>query len=256
PFCYNMYPMEKDGLIISEPVGITYHVIPETDSICIDEIAELQYNDSAFYIPAYIEGKPVTQLGSGKPVIPKNRYSYIYIPETLKVIGDYAFMNCISFNGLSWYSSENLKLEHIGLEAFYGTGWQNSAESYGNTLSVLNILYRCFSRNAEYKVSDYYTVISADAFARNKSLEEIVLPDTLTKIEEGAFYDCTSLTSIEIPDSVVSIGNGAFVDCTALESAKLGSGLTEIGEDIFEGCTALKTIDAPAGSKAAEFFGN
>ena len=228
--------------------------MPETDTICIDYIDDI--TNEYVYLPYSINGKAITKIGNGKPCMPEESCRYLYIPETLTEIGDYAFLNCRNFVNLNYYNydSSTMELNQIGLQAFYGTQGQRDAESNHSTFSVNKILYRCFSSAEEFAVSDYYTIIADDAFAHNADIKTIILPDTITKIGEGAFYHCDSLTTITIPDSVTSIGKGAFVDCTALEQATLGSGLTEIGSDLFTGCTSLKKINAPEGSKAAETF--
>ena len=54
------------------------------------------------------------------------------------------------------------------------------------------------------------------AFSGEKSLETVVLPDTLTTIPYRAFQSCTALKKINIPDSVTSIGETAFRNCDSL----------------------------------------
>ena len=43
-----------------------------------------------------------------------------------------------------------------------------------------------------------------------KSIESVVIQNSVTRIRDYAFSDCTSLTSVEIPSSVTSIGSNAF----------------------------------------------
>lgn len=252
-FSYNLYDYVKDGIIDFEPADMTYHVIPETDTICIDYISNP--DPEYCYIPYSIHGKLVTQLGNGmSAVMPQESSRSVYIPESVIEIADYAFLNCANLEYLSYYKSDEMKLTKIGLQVFYGTEMQRKAEESHSSIGFNKILYRVFSQNEQVKIEDYYTIIAADAFAHNAFCQEIILPDTITEIGDGAFYDCDALSSIVIPDSVTSIGTGAFVDCDSLEKVTLGSGLTEIGSDLFAGCDALKSINAPEGSKAAEMF--
>lgn len=46
-----------------------------------------------------------------------------------------------------------------------------------------------------------------------KSLEEIVIPNSVTEIGDDAFYKCMLLDEVIIPDSVTYIGPGAFKAC-------------------------------------------
>ena len=87
------------------------------------------------------------------------------------------------------------------------------------------------------------TEIAQNAFADNKTVKEITIPDSVTKIGQYAFARCTALKSAMIPNSTnIRVGNGVFSQCTALESVNLGATLKEIPAYGFEGCTSLKEI--------------
>jgi hypothetical protein len=68
---------------------------------------------------------------------------------------------------------------------------------------------------------NYYTVkaIGEGAFRfiadpwRDKSLERILLPETIESIGARAFYNCNALESLTIPEAVKTIGDEAFVGC-------------------------------------------
>lgn len=112
------------------------------------------------------------------------------------------------------------------------------------------------------------TVIGRRAFAEEKNLESVVLPntiieigiwafDTCTALKEisipdsvvvisgSAFSYCTSLTEIIIPDSVKELDSGAFYRCSSLEKVSLGKNIKIIGESTFSECVALREIDLP-----------
>ena len=101
-----------------------------------------------------------------------------------------------------------------------------------------------------------------------KSLEEIVIPNTVKVIEEYAFLGCSVLTiatlgdrleeiggyafkscksleEIVIPNAVKAIKKGAFQGCSALTAVTLGEGLEEIGKRAFRRCTSLQRIVIP-----------
>ena len=58
-----------------------------------------------------------------------------------------------------------------------------------------------------------------------KSLQQIVIPDSVTEIDYSAFKGCTSLQQIVTPDSVTEIGKNAFWRCTALQEIALPKSL-------------------------------
>ena len=74
------------------------------------------------------------------------------------------------------------------------------------------------------------------AFKECKSLESVVIPNSVKKIGESSFGGCESLMSVEIPNSVMEIGSGAFYDCKSLASVEIPNSVTEIGDNAFRGC--------------------
>ena len=95
----------------------------------------------------------------------------------------------------------------------------------------------------KYKV----TSIGASAFVNCRSLESLIIPDSVTSIGASAFRECSVLESVVIPDSVTSIGSGAFVNCRSLESLIIPDGVTSIGVDAFCNCTSLTSVVIPDG---------
>lgn len=79
-----------------------------------------------------------------------------------------------------------------------------------------------------------------------KSLEELILPDSITEIWKGAFDGCKSLKKITLPKNLKIIGKEAFKNCTSLEELSLPNSITEIGQSAFQGCISLKKINIPS----------
>lgn len=111
------------------------------------------------------------------------------------------------------------------------------------------------------------TRIGEHAFRDCRSLEELVLPDSILTIEENAFERCLSLKKIDIPagvseigataflsagietltvpDNIQSIGYGSFSLCENLEEATITEGVESIGTGVFRGCKNLKKAIIP-----------
>ena len=84
--------------------------------------------------------------------------------------------------------------------------------------------------------------IGAQAFATNKSITAVTIPDSVTVIAYGAFNACTGLTEIVIPDSVTAIYGSAFSSCINLRTITLPAGLTVIAKLALSTCYKLETI--------------
>ena len=122
---------------------------------------------------------------------------------------------------------------------------------------------------------DSYIVqkIAQNAFANNKTLESLLLPesvesigdnafngctaltligfdDALTSIGQYAFNGCTGLTTISLPDSVETLGYKAFRNCSNLEDINIALSWNKSGSSVFEGCTRLTSIAVPEGMMA------
>ena len=84
------------------------------------------------------------------------------------------------------------------------------------------------------------------AFANNKYVETVEIPDSIKKIGKGAFYNCVKLQSITIPEGVTALSANTFEKCLYLEEVNLGSKLKSIGDEAFYDCRRLRTLDIPA----------
>lgn len=83
------------------------------------------------------------------------------------------------------------------------------------------------------------------AFAKNGTVEKIILPETLTKIGYRAFEQCTGLKEIHIPQSVTQLGESLFSWCPALERVTLPPMVERLEEYTFYMCTSLKEVTMP-----------
>ena len=112
-------------------------------------------------------------------------------------------------------------------------------------------------------------VIDTGAFAGNKGITNVTLPDTLRLIGVKAFYNCQSLCQVNIPDGVTHIGDDAFGFATlttvilpdsvisvgkeafarsSLKTVVIGKGLVELGAKVFYFDNELETILVDGGN--------
>lgn len=99
-------------------------------------------------------------------------------------------------------------------------------------------------------IPDGVTYIGMDAFLECKNLTTVVLPDSVEEFGDYVFDSCRALTSIALPESLTSISAGAFADCRSLTEIDIPNGVTSIGESAFSGCSGLKDVYIPGSVKS------
>lgn len=120
------------------------------------------------------------------------------------------------------------------------TGLMISGELNGNDISLL----RGLPNLSLLDLSDASIVAGGDVYYKNyqtsdntigdsmfvnRSLTQIVLPETIDKIGNYAFRGCDSLHSIVIPEGVTSIGKYAFSECASLSSVVFEAKACNVG---------------------------
>ena len=201
----------------------------------------------------------------------------ITIPDSVTVMGQYAFRNC---NALTIYC------ETVSKPSDWNSSW-----NYSNCPVVWN----CNNNESDNDGNIYYIDESGIRYALNNGTAmvisqstalsgEIIIPEeitykdvpySVTSIRSSAFNNCRGLTSITIPDSVTSIGSYVFNNCSGLESITVEKGnsnyhsagnciietasgtliagcknsvipndgsVTSIGSGAFSGCSGLTSI--------------
>lgn len=202
----------------------------------------LKYNGTnvSITIPDTIEDKPVTVIKASdffnRPF--KSNMVSVSLPNTLKVLGEYAFYSTsivsvdipdsverIEYEAFS--NCKNLKtvkfpssLTYIGEKAFEG-----SPNAFSEKLVLPEGL----------KTIDNY------AFYKNNSITELIIPKGMTTINEGTFYECKNLKKVELPETISVIARSAFCKCSSLEDINITSNIKEIGDYAFSE-TAVKSI--------------
>ena len=166
------------------------------------------------------------------------------IPQSVTVIGNYAFYRCFSLTSVTIPDS----VTTIGKEAFYQcTGLTSVA------------------------IPDSVTIIGGYAFAICNSLTSVTIPESVTAIGNAIFGGCSNLTEFNgkfasedgrylivdgilnsfapaglteytIPDGVTTIGWYAFFYCYSITSVTIPDSVIAIGYEAFYGCSSLTSV--------------
>lgn len=137
------------------------------------------------------------------------------IPETVVIIGNYAFQECNMMTSVNIPES----VTTIGKGAF----------SYCTQITSITL-------------PNSVTSIGEGAFEWCSKLSSIKLPEGITTVERDIFTGCHSLTSIKIPEKVTSIGGYAFYGCSSLTSLSIPTAVTSIGVNALLNCSNMKEI--------------
>ncbi len=213
----------------------------------------------------YIDDIPVTRVTNCDWAIIR-QYKYginvtkITLPDTIKLIGRYAFAHLYNLEEINLPSS----LETLGSAPFLLTKIKqlNIPETTTNikasafagmqeltkvTLpkSLTRIPYECFGgcKKLEKVVfkGNNLTYIGNFAFANCKSLKSIKLPSSLMMIDLRAFSK-TGLEKITLPKNCDVIWNYAFADCKKLKKVTFKAKQVDLRGNAFQNCTSLNTV--------------
>ncbi len=141
------------------------------------------------------------------------------IPATVSSIRSKAFMNCLSLANVTF--AANGRALEFGTDVFYNCAALTTVTIPANVSKIPGIFGGCTSLE-EVKVdsaSQYFT--SVDGVIFNKKMTEIIyfpqgkggnytIPEGVTSIANGVFSENKTLTELVIPNSVSYIGEEAF----------------------------------------------
>lgn len=166
-------------------------------------------------------GQSYTVTAIGNKAFESLNVSSVFIPATVRSIGDSAFGYCKFLATVTF--AEGSQLKSIERAAFYGTE-------------------HAHPRFKEIKIPDSVETIGNGAFYDCRDLERITLPSALQKLSNSTFYDCTALSEVTFPASLKTIEKSAFSGCRNLSKVELPASLTTIQSYVFDRCSALKTV--------------
>ncbi len=255
-------PAELDGCPVTEIAGYAFKdctrlkraVLPDS----IRKIGEFAFMDCT-RLEELVIPDTVTQIGggiaNGTPWLASQAEDFVIagqgillayqgekssvtVPDSVRVIGGYAFDSCRtvqrvtlpasvqSIDGFAFVNCSNLQKIQLadGLEAIeqYAFHWCTSL--------------------TEIEMPDTVKTVGNHAFSYCKALRKVTLSPQLTQITNAMFQGCNVLEEITLPDSVTVIASTAFDGCAALQKLVLPETVEEIGAGAFSGCTGLQWL--------------
>ena len=206
-----------------------------------DEATITGYTGSAkdVVIPSELGGKPVTAIAD------KAFYGYrtpnIYIPKTIKAIGEGAFQDTSYSGEVRFICYEGTEKEWANIAIQQGN--EGLDPEYADDVPWFR-LYECnLSGDMVYQASDDAATLACYFGADSK----VDIPAELggkpvTEIGDYAFAFCSSLTEVTIPEGVTSIRDSVFEGCSSLREVTIPKSVTSIESHAFYNCGALATV--------------
>lgn len=245
------------------------------------EMADYAYNGAPWYdlrdqIFSIIIDEGITTIGK-YAFFECNNLQSITMPTSLKRINDNAFMYCYTLPTLTipegvQYIGESIiyrnpSLTEINLpSSLIAIGGSFAGECPNlRTITVAQgnrkfkvvdgvlfdqnmqelICHPAGLTDIQYDIPSGVKTLGVYAFAANRNLIYVTIPNTVTTIDSCAFTECSNLESVTLPSSVKRLGIYAFCDCSNLTSITLSDNITSIDQQAFSRCYKLEEIILP-----------
>ncbi len=165
----------------------------------------------------------------------------VVLPDSLEIIGEYAFADCENLVSVILPSS----LKKVEKYAFYNTAISNINLPEG--LELISSYAFCYTNISNISLPETLKTIGYYAFWGTK-LKNIYVPESVNYIGEGAFNSCKSLKKITFTNAVCQMAQ-----CDALEEIVYPADFTDFNryrDDLLASkCPNLKKITFPSEEK-------
>ncbi len=174
----------------------------------------------------------------------------IVLPSGLLSIGSGAFENCVSLEIINF--SDCPGLSNVAYNAFFNTAWM---ENYIDPcIMINNILYKYQGTMTALHIYNGVISIGERAFADNKVIKRVHIPQSVTSIGISAF-ESSFIEEVNLyagGSGLTLIQDRAFYNAVNLSTIdlSLAKKLAYIGEEAFYGCSLLKNVEIPADTTA------
>ena len=231
-------------------------------------------------IASQYQGKPVKEIKE-RAFYDQNLNS-VYIPDSVEIIGAYAFGDSYDNPLNNVRMSSNVKW--IGMGAFYrlqepavkkhdGVGYIGNKDNPYVVAVIVNQNGAEVKEGAkvfygddawtDYDVGTFtlpgtVEMISAKAFASYESLYEIIVPDSVTRLDDYAFAD-SDLRRIVVGDGVTELKANSFLGQRNLKELVIGASVTSVHPKIYTDSLAeskLEKLSVDENNEAYLSYGN
>ncbi|MCR4661847.1 MAG: leucine-rich repeat domain-containing protein [Clostridia bacterium] len=222
-----------------------------------------KYNgdESSVIIPEYVNDLKVSKIS--KRAFEGKSLSSITIPDTVEVIEEEAFRNCVDLESITFPTElktlgravlngcKNIKSVSVPFSGKSGSITEPSTRTlFGYIFGTERYedSYICEQFYVEDEITPYYIPESLEeisitgsgniltgSFTNLKSVKKVLIANGITAINSNAFYNCDNLEeiSIDAEAKLKTIGGYAFYNCSKLSTIAFPKSLVSIGEYAF-----------------------
>lgn len=219
------------------------------------------YNATTLYkCPAYRKDVTKVKLPETLKTITVGAMMYceyfteITLPEGLEVIEAEAFRSCIKVE--EFYIPSTVK------EIKSGNAFANCASLKNFKVADTNAAYcnwngHLYTKDKKVLVNYSSAGVDADgvaaiaegtekifkgAFAYNKNVKKVIMPNTVTAIESMNFVDNKELVSVTFSDKIEHLGSEIFSITKSVQELYIGSAIKDMYSNTFSGCNEVKKV--------------
>ncbi len=185
---------------------------------------------------SYVNGN-IIDVESKILVLALNKDNPIPSDGSVTKIGPHAF-SCLDIKAVKIPETVTEIMEY----AFYQSNI-GEIEFHDGITSIGEYAFaKCKSLNAVI-IPNSIKEIKPYCFSESSNIKKLVIGSSVEKIGECAFDSCSLITELIIPDSVTYIGKLAFGYCIKITDISIGKGLTYIAPDAMLIANNIKRID-------------
>ncbi len=192
-------------------------------------------------------------------------FTNIVVPSNVEILGNYVFLGCENLQSItipfvgSRKLTEDINSTATGVKFSSIFGTSDDIPASLKTVTVTGNLIPSYSfascRTIENIIlSETVSYIGSHAFYTCSGLKEITIPGSIEKIGYSAFESCTNLKNVTIQDGVLEIASSAFEGCSSLTNITLANTITKIGSHAFDSCRSLEKIVIPISVVEIEYM--
>lgn len=232
-------------------VRIPETVIHDSKTYTVSEIDEKAFAVFAWITEVYLPNS-IKKIGNNAfaSCFSLKRFN---IPDSVEYIGELAFNHCTAPDTVRIPET----VSYIGKNAFGASSnlkWIEVAHFNSNYQSVDGVLFNAAQteilsfpagKEGHYDIPPTISTID-DAVFYNSKLTSVKIPYGLMSIGKEAFSYCLKLQTVDIPPSVILIDERAFANCRAMTEINIPASVKNIGTEAFLECRSLQEIEIPS----------